>query len=187
MNKVLKIVLSFILLLSVCSGCSPSEQPVQDIDNLLQEKTDSENENEAEPENDSVSKDDFVSVWPDELPVSNRPDGLRPIGFEIEISPGRWTTEFKYESMYLYDFPDPLECFDYKCRSSFVDAVKAIYFAYRNEDENGQDRDISVEEFKEFVDVVKKYGYTDNSVETETSYYCEKYGVGVVISFLLTT
>ena len=184
MNKVLKIVLSFILLLSVCSGCSPSEQPVQDIDNLFQEKTDSENENEAEPENDSVSKENFVSVWPDEVPVSNGPDELRPIIFLIEINPGEWVGEYGYDSMYLYDFPDP-EQFFHRFGRSFVRDKNVIHFYYDQsiEKEDGTDEitDITQDEFRSFIEVLNEAGYNENSEQTETSYYCEKYGIGIQI------
>jgi len=188
MNKVLKIVLSFILLLCVCSGCSPVEQPVQDIDTLLQGKTDSENENEAEPENDSVLKDDFVSVWPDELPTmiynESRHDGVRPIEFQTEINPGEWISEFTYESMYLYDFPDP-EQFFHRFGRSFVLDKKVLHFYYdqiiEKEDGSEERTDITQDEFRSFVEVLKEAGYDENSVQTEFSYYCEKYGVGIWI------
>lgn len=64
---------------------------------------------------------------------------------------------------------------------TYVNAIDTIYFVLRNSDENNYDKSVTAEEFKEYVDAVKAVGYDENSVETETSYYGEQYGVCVSI------
>ena len=115
----------------------------------------------------------FVSLWPDELPDENRSDLLSSFG-SLSVSKS-------LNNLFLFDFPKPEDYFKCQSQSTYVGVIDTIYYAYQNVDENNYDVSLSPEEFKEYVDAVKAAGYTDAAIETETSYYCEKYGVSVSI------
>lgn len=119
--------------------------------------------------------ENFVSVWPDELPDEDRAERLSRCNGDTASS---WL-----RSLFLFDFPDPEKYFDHMSQRTYVGAIDTIYFALRNTDENNYDRSVTVEEYKEYVDAVKAVGYNENCVETETSYYGEQYGVSVSIIF----
>ncbi|MBQ6051978.1 MAG: hypothetical protein IJL30_01675 [Clostridia bacterium] len=183
--KRLLVLLSFIFLICLTCSCSTDTKP-SEIENLLSDKKVSET-NSNTPD---VIHDDnvFVSVWPDELPETNFNGEItrrgRPVQFNYEIEPGYWTSEWLYSSMYLYDFPDPAQFFHRFGYSAVLD-INAIHFYYNNViEEDGSlpvHIDITKEEFASYIEKVKEAGYTDNSRQTETSYYCEKYGVGITI------
>ena len=181
--------LCLLLILCFSSGCTTNNES-KSIEELLIEKKEQEEIKEPTENHDNIIAEDeeFVSVWPEELPKSEM-NGVvvkeeRPIGFNYEVSPGVWTTKFNYESMYLYDFPDP-ELYFRKYGNSMVEKFRAIHFYYAKEIEKADGTTelcgISREEFKSFIDVLKEAGYTDNSNQTETSYYCERYGVGISV------
>ncbi|MBO5036250.1 MAG: hypothetical protein J6D42_04135 [Clostridia bacterium] len=115
----------------------------------------------------------FVSFWPDELSEEDRAELL---------SRNKGDTASGWlRALFLYDFPDPEDYFDCVTQRTYVGAIDTIYFALRNTDENLYDKSVTAEEFKEYIDAVKAVGYNEKSVETETSYYCEKFGVSVSI------
>ncbi len=185
-----KTILTFISLIwALCFFCScSSDNTPTDIEKLLQDKeTVTVIGNEATSEQ-TVLNDEFVSVWPDELPKNETsemfPDSGRPIQFWIEIEPGVWTVYYDYTSMYLYDFPDP-EPYFHNFGKSFLDEKKIIIFKYdkikTSEDGIDEKDAISKDDFDLFIDNLILAGYTDNSERTETTYYCEKYGVGITI------
>ena len=190
---IMLVVSVFLLSLIACvSGCS-EENKTDEIDTLLQTKAEDEqpmikDEQPITEENDEGRDDVFVSVWPDELPETNFNGEItrrgRPVQFNYEIEPGYWTSEWLYSSMYLYDFPDPAQFFHRFGYSAVLD-INAIHFYYNNViEEDGSlpvHIDITKEEFASYIEKVKEAGYTDNSRQTETSYYCEKYGVGITI------
>lgn len=194
MTKLTIMIIVPVLLLSIIfcgSGCS-NENNTEDLDTLLQTKDDDSklSSDEQQTIEDNTGENDvFVSVWPDEFPVAEMNghvfnDG-RPIAFYYEISPGQWTAEYKYESMYLYDFPNP-EPYFHQFGHTFINTEekKIIYFKYdKLLEEDGIDKKgaISKEEFDSFISAVIEAGYTDNSERTEKTYYCEKYGVGITI------
>ena len=184
-----------VLLLSVTayiSGCS-AENKTEELDELLQQKAEDEqpmikDEQPITEENAEGRDDVFVSVWPDELPKNEisefSPDGGRPIQYKIEAEPGKWTVDFDYTSMYLYDFPDPEPVF-HNFGNAFVHDIKAIYFKYdKLTSADGIDKQVAIsrEDFDSFINAVIEAGYTDNSERTERTYYCEKYGVGITIA-----
>jgi hypothetical protein len=183
----------FLLSIAACiSGCS-DENNTEELDTLLQTKDDnskgSSDEQQTIEDNTEESDDDiFVSVWPDELPKNEisefSPDGGRPIQYKIEAEPGKWTVDFDYTSMYLYDFPDPEPVF-HNFGNAFVHDIKAIYFKYdKLTSADGIDKKVAIsrDDFDSFINAVIEAGYTDNSERTERTYYCEKYGVGITIA-----
>ena len=185
-----KTVLTFISLIwALCFFCScSSDNTPTDIKKLLQDKeTVTVIGNEATTEQ-TVLNDEFVSVWPDELPKNKTnemfPDSGRPIQYWIEIEPGKWTPDYDYTSMYLYDFPDPVPYFNQFGRS-FLLEKKIIIFKYSklSRTDDGIDETVAItkEDFDLFIDNLIAADYTDNSERTETTYYCEKYGVGITI------
>lgn len=187
MNKILIALLLTLYVLFCTAGCSPDEEPM-DLDDLLKMKEISSEENTTEETETSADTGEFVSVWPDELPLNPDSSSIRPIQYMIEINPGEWTTVWDYTSMYLYDFPDPEPVFHQWGHSLLNEAnMKAIYFKYskleKMEDESEDTEDVSLtnDDFKWFIDTIIAAGYTENSERTETSYYCEKYGVGITV------
>ena len=138
MKKLMIMLVAAVLLLSVTayiSGCS-EENKTDEIDTLLQTKAEDEqlmikDEQPITEENDEGRDDEFVSVWPDELPKNKTnemfPDSGRPIQYWIEIEPGKWTPDYDYTSMYLYDFPVPVPYFNQFGRS-FLLEKKNHYF-----------------------------------------------------------
>ena len=196
MKKLMIMLVAAVLLLSVTayiSGCS-EENKTDEIDTLLQTKAEDEqpmikDEQPITEENDECRDDVFVSVWPDELPKNEisefSPDDGRPIQYKIEVEPGKWTVDFDYTSMYLYDFPDPEPVF-HNFGNAFVHDIKAIYFKYdklkKSEDGADVKEEISREDFDSFINAVIEAGYTDKGERTEKTYYCEKYGVGITIA-----
>ncbi|MBQ6051975.1 MAG: hypothetical protein IJL30_01660 [Clostridia bacterium] len=194
MKKLTIMIIVSVLLLSIIfcgSGCS-NENNTEDLDTLLQTKDDGSKglfDEQQIIEDNPGENDVFVSVWPDEFPVAEMNghvfnDG-RPIAFYYEISPGQWTADFKYESMYLYDFPDPVPYFNQFGRS-FLLEKKIIIFKYNklSRTDDGIDETVAItkEDFDLFIDNLIAADYTDNSERTETTYYCEKYGVGITIA-----
>ena len=195
MTKLTIMIIVPVLLLSIIfcgSGCS-NENNTEDLDTLLQTKDDdskgSSDEQQTIKDNTEESDDDiFVSVWPDELPKNETsemfPDSGRPIQYWIEIEPGKWTPDYDYTSMYLYDFPDPVPYFNQFGRS-FLLEKKIIIFKYSklSRTDDGIDETVAItkEDFDLFIDNLIAADYTDNSERTETTYYCEKYGVGITI------
>ncbi len=193
MTKLTIMIIVPVLLLSIIfcgSGCS-NENNTEDLDTLLQTKDDGSKglfDEQQIIEDNPVENDVFVSVWPDELPESYMNgvhvyDG-RPVTFYTEVKPGEWVGEWYYSSMYLYDFPDP-EPYFHNFGKSFLDEKKIIIFKYdkikTSEDGIDEKDAISKEDFDLFIDNLILAGYTDNSERTETTYYCEKYGVGITI------
>ena len=121
----------------------------------------------------SEGMESFVSLWPDELPDGDRAERLSRCNFS-KIS--AWL-----RALFLYDFPDPEDYFNRMSQATYIGAIDTFYLNMRNSDENYCEKSVTIEEFKEYIDAVKAVGYDENSVETETSYYCEKFGVSVSI------
>lgn len=210
MKKTVAILLTMLLLLSAFTSCYHSEQPEKELSEHValnastENKTDdSQKENEPEEEDQSVENESetsneeysdvwenvkwyqgsysipsendghFVSLWPDELPDGDRAENL---SHNKKSTSAAWL-----RALFLFDFPDPDDYFDCMTQRTYVGAIDTIYFVYHNSDENHYDKSVTAEEFKEYIDAVKAVGYDENSVETETSYYCEKFGVSVSI------
>ncbi|MBQ4627571.1 MAG: hypothetical protein IJB44_00685, partial [Clostridia bacterium] len=121
----------------------------------------------------SEGMENFVSLWPNELPDGDRAERLSRCNFS-KIS--AWL-----RALFLYDFPDPEDYFNRMSQATYIGAIDTFYLNMRNSDENHYDKSVTAEEFKEYVDAVKAVGYNENCVETETSYYGEQYGVSVSI------
>ncbi len=129
MKKTIFTLITLIWALCFFCSCSSDYNPT-DIENLLREKKSDTVISSEENTEQILLNDEFVSVWPDELPKNETsemfPDSGRPIQFWIEIEPGVWTVYYDYTSMYLYDFPDP-EPYFHNFGKSFLDEKKLSF------------------------------------------------------------
>ena len=187
MKKTVPALFSLFFIICLFCGCNSDDNP-KDIEDLLNRKAQDTVVTDEEIAEDTSLNDEFLSVWPDELPESYMNgvhvyDG-RPVTFYTEVKLGEWVGEWYYSSMYLYDFPDPEPDF-HKFGTAFLYEKKEVIFKYnkQKEDEFGEyvTEEISGEDFDAFIDALTEAGYTDNAERTETTYYCEKYGVGITI------
>ena len=120
--------------------------------------------------------DEFVSLWPDELPDEKRPVYV----FYGKGPKGQLTQDdvsFTHLNFFLYDFPDPALYFPIAGgNKTFIAEKGSLYFLCCF----SEDSDVTQEQFDGYVSWLQKAGYTNDEVIPDlNSYHCERYGVSI--------